>query len=50
MGAHYGLCRTPISKRFEVVLNKILRKVWNLPHHSHTVTVHCVALVPTVIL
>ena len=35
-------------KIFEVALNKILRKVWNLPHHSHTASVHSVALVPTV--
>ena len=32
----------------EVVLNKILRKVWNLPRNSHVAVVHCVALVPTV--
>ena len=44
-GAHYGLCHPPPS---EVALNKILRKVWNLPRHSHTAVVHCVALVPTV--
>ena len=35
-------------KIIEVALNKILRKVWNLPRHSHTAIVHCVALVPTV--
>ena len=36
------------NKIIEVALNKILRKVWNLPRHSHTAIVHCVALVPTV--
>ena len=37
------------TKIIEVALNKIiLRKVWNLPHHSHIAIVHCVALVPTV--
>ena len=35
-------------KIIEVALNKILRKVWNLPHHSHTAIIHCVALVPTI--
>ena len=32
----------------EVALNKLLRKVWNLPYKSHTGIVHCIAQIPTV--
>ena len=32
----------------EIAFNKILRKIWNLPSHSHTSTVHCVANIPTI--
>ena len=32
----------------EIALNKILRKVWNLPYNSHTAIVHCVAHASTV--
>ena len=33
----------------EIALNKILRKVWNLPYNSHTaIIVHCVAHASTV--
>jgi hypothetical protein len=35
-------------KLIEVALNKLLRKVWNLPHKSHTGIVHCTAQIPTV--
>ena len=28
--------------------NKILRKVWNLPHRSHTSIVHCTADIPAI--
>ena len=34
----------------KVALNKILRKVWNLPHRSHTSIVHSVAHIPSVFL
>ena len=33
---------------FEIAFNKILRKIWNLPSHSHTSTVHCVANILTI--
>ena len=32
----------------EIAFNRILRKIWNLPSHSHTSTVHCVANIPTI--
>ena len=32
----------------EVALNKILRKVWKLPSHSHTSIVHFVSLIPPI--
>ena len=32
----------------QIVLNKILRKVWNLPIRSHLSVVHCIARVPSV--
>ena len=39
---------TPSLKLIEIALNKILRKVWNLPCNSHTAIVHCVAQTHTV--
>ena len=42
----------PLSSKsislIKVALNKILRKVWNLPHRSHTSIVHSVAHIPSV--
>ena len=32
----------------QVAMNKILRKVWNLPHRSHTSIVHCTADIPAI--
>ena len=32
----------------QIALNKILRKVWNLPLRSHSSVVHCIARVPSV--
>ena len=32
----------------EVSLNKLLRKIWNLPYNSHTGILHCVAHVSTI--
>ena len=32
----------------QIALNKILRKVWNLPLHSHSSVVHCIARVLSV--
>ena len=40
--------RFPGFSVFEIAFNKILRKIWNLPSHSHTSTVHCVANIPTI--
>ena len=34
---------SPSIKIIEISLNKILRKVWNLPRMSHTRIVHCIA-------
>ena len=34
---------TSSLKLIEISLNKLLRKVWNLPYNSHTSIVHCVA-------
>ena len=34
---------SPSLKVIETALNKLLRKVWNLPYNSHTVIVHSVA-------
>ena len=36
------------STSIEVSLNKLLRKIWNLPYNSHTGSAHCVAQLPTV--
>ena len=32
----------------QIALNKILRKVWNLPLRAHSSVVHCIARVPSV--
>ena len=32
----------------EVSLNKLLRKIWNLPYNSHTGILHCVVHVSTI--
>ena len=34
---------SPSIKLIEIALNKLLRRVWNLPHHSHSGIVHCTA-------
>ena len=39
---------TQSLKLIEISLNKILRKVWNLPFNSHTAIVHCVAQIHTI--
>ena len=50
--ALYGCCiwslDSPGFSVIEIAFNKILRKIWNLPSHSHTSTVHCVANIPTI--
>ena len=39
---------SPSLKVIETALNKLLRKVWNLPYNSHTAIVHSVANCNTV--
>ena len=39
---------SPSIRLFQVTLNHILRKVWRLPHQSHTSIVHCVSQVPSI--
>ena len=43
----YGSClwslSSPTLHSIEVAFNKILRKIWNLPRHSHTRILHSVA-------
>ena len=47
-GCVLWMLHSPALKTIEVALNKILRKVWNLPRQSHTSVVHCVAQVSTI--
>ena len=39
---------SPSLKMFEIALNKILRKIWNLPYQSHSGIVHCIAQINTI--
>ena len=43
----YGCSLWSLSSSFlriiEAILNKLLRKLWNLPRQSHSAIVHCVA-------
>ena len=39
---------SPSIKLIEIALNKLLRRVWNLPHHSHSGIVHCTAKISRV--
>ena len=39
---------SPSLRSIEVALNKLLRKVWNLPYNSHRSIVHCTSHIPTV--
>ena len=39
---------TPSLRSIEVALNRILRRICNLPQRSHTSIVHCTAKVPTI--
>ena len=39
---------SPSLRIIEVALNKLLRKVWNLPYNSHRSIVHCTSHIPTV--
>ena len=50
--ALYGCCvwrlDSPNFSVIEIAFNKILRKIWNLPSHSHSSIVHCVANIPAI--
>ena len=35
----------PTIRQIEIDLNRVLRKIWHLPRHSHTGIAHCVAQV-----
>ena len=39
---------SPSIKLCEVALNKLIRKLWHLPSHSHTSIVHCVAHIDSI--
>ena len=39
---------SPAVKMIEVSLNKLLRKIWNLPYNCHTGILHCVVHVSTI--
>ena len=43
MGVLSWTLNSPSLKVIETALNKLLRKVWNLPYNSHTAIVHSVA-------
>ena len=43
MGVLSWTLNSPSLKVIETALNKLLRKVWNLPYNSHTAIVHYVA-------
>ena len=39
---------SPSIKIIQVAINKLLRKLWNLPCHSHSGIVHCIAQIPAI--
>ena len=41
---------SPSIRIAEIALNKILRKVWNLPRLSHSSVVHCTSQIPSVFI
>ena len=48
----YGYHLWSLSSKFlnalQIALNKILRKVWNLPSRSHSSIVHCTAIIQAI--
>ena len=48
----YGSClwslSSPSIDLIEIALNKLLRRIWNLPYNSHSGIVHCSARISTV--
>ena len=47
-GCHTWSLSSKCLFQIQVAMNKILRKVWNLPHRSHTSIVHCTADIPAI--
>ena len=47
-GCHTWSLSSKCLFHIQVAMNKILRKVWNLPHRSHTSIVHCTADIPAI--
>ena len=47
-GCHTWSLSSKCLFHIQVAMNKILRKVWNLPHRLHTSIVHCTADIPTI--
>ena len=42
-GQHYGTSPPVLCVLWKTSFNKILRRIWKLPHASHTAVVHCTA-------
>ena len=47
-GCHTWSLSSKCLLQIQVAMNKILRKVWNLPHRSHTSIVHRTADIPAI--
>ena len=47
-GCHTWSLSSKCLFQIQVAMNKILHKVWNLPHRSHTSIVHCTADIPAI--
>ena len=45
-GCHLWSLSSKSLNALQIALNKILRKVWNLPSSSHSSIVHCTAIIP----
>ena len=46
-GQLWNLCNKSLS-HLQIVFNKVLRRIWNLPGHSHTKIVHCVSHIESI--
>ena len=47
-GCHLWSLSSKSLNALQIALNKILRKVWNLPSRSHSSIVHCTAIIPAI--
>ena len=47
-GCHLWSFSSKSLNALQIALNKILRKVWNLPSRSHSSIVHCTAIIPAI--